>query len=206
MARKRRKPLFAGLSIDLPTGPEMYADHFYRQQAAEGTQTLLKTPPTPPNRRRMPGDRSPYDPIPADMRLVTTRGKNGIRESVGTPSVPARTRKTPGEKIHWATADGKRRSRSLQGYPTRVKDAEKTVYSARTGMSARPTPTREEKLVRAEIVAAREAVRVRAADPQAKLNDAIGRERDALSRGDTKTAESARAEIRALRKSIRKGA
>lgn len=216
MARKYRKPakpLFAGLSIDLPTGPEIYAENFKRQQAElSASSALLKTPPTPPNRRVMPGDRPAHLPIPADIRLLTTRGKNGVRESVGTPSVPMRTRKTAGVTLKPGTADGKRRSRSLVGFPVRDKRAEKVVYSGRVGMSARKALTVVEKCVSAEAHAARQhatlqadgaATLARIAEMRTALQTAIGRERDALAQGDQETANTARAEIRALRKSIK---
>lgn len=208
MARKRRKPLFAGLSVDLPTGPEMYADHFHAQRAADSARPLLKTPPTPPNRRPLPGGRAEDQARAAD---VSTRSRKGVVASVGTPNVPAGLRKSAGERVRPKSTDGRRKGRAASA--SRDKSAEKIVYSGRVGMTARKSLTREDvetaRIERALIglvnsmgqeVRAVVAEKSARADAQRNLSAAIGRERDALSRGDVKAAQSARADIRKFRK------
>jgi hypothetical protein len=211
MARKSRKPLFAGLSIDLPTGPQEYADHFHAQRAADSARPLLKTPPTPPNRRPVPGGRAENQARAAD---VTTRSRNGVVASVGTPNVPAGLRRTAGERVRPKSTDGRRKGRAASA--SRDKGAEKIVYSGRVGMTARRALTRDD-MARAKNALAAESVRAlrarvescaeRAAtarkSAQSSLSDAIARERNALARGDVQAAESARADIRKLRKSAR---
>ncbi|NIY68085.1 hypothetical protein SMALB_6167 [Streptomyces malaysiensis] len=144
--------------------------------------------------------------------MTMTRSAKGVRNSVGTTSVPTGLRKTAGEKLRPKKQDGRRKTRSLVGYPTRSKSAEKIVYSGRVGMTATRRMTSEMRVdVETRAVSqtlvnlasrARDtresaaSARKRAKDA---LADAIGRERDANARGDVKAAESARTDIRKFR-------
>ncbi|WP_188279278.1 hypothetical protein [Streptomyces sp. CBMA29] len=211
MARKPRKPLFAGLSIDLPTGPQMYAARFKAEQSAKDNATLLKTPPIPPSRRPLPGGRADNQARIADL---TTRSRKGVVPSVGTPNVPAGLRRTATEQVRPKSADGRRKGRAASA--SRDKSAEKIVYNSRVGMTARRALTRDDtarakNALAVETVAAfrarGEARTERASSArkraQTSLSDAIARERNALARGDVQAAESARADIRKFRKSAR---
>ncbi|MFH9731828.1 hypothetical protein [Streptomyces sp. NPDC017260] len=215
ITRKRHgKPLFSGLSTEDKTAAQEYAETFAREQATASANAHLKTPPTPPQFRELasnvPGARSKYDPPKADARLTMTRGAKGVRNTVGTTSVPTGLRKSAGEKQRPKAKDGRRKTRAAAA--TRSKGAEKIVYNSRVGMTAgkRMTPevraqvAHESTARHVETLRTRENTRAdiaRAAreDARVKLRDAIGRERDALARGDANAAKSARADIRNLR-------
>ncbi|MGW1261242.1 hypothetical protein ACWD7Y_04675 [Streptomyces drozdowiczii] len=210
MAANKPKPLFAGLSIDDPKPSVIYAERFAREQYAESARAHLKTPATPPERRPIPG-RFAGDPPKADVKLITVRSGGNVRPSVGTPSVPAGLRKTAGEKLRPKAKDGRRKTRAAA--KSRDKRSEKVVYSSRVGMTAGKRMTPE---IRAQVelrsvarslvtgharqIAREESARVSRADARTNLHNAIGREREAIARGDEKAALAARAEIRQFRK------
>ncbi|MGW3274948.1 hypothetical protein ACWDFH_26260 [Streptomyces kronopolitis] len=208
-----KKPLFSGLSFDDKTSAQLYNEEFARQQAELSAKAHLSTPPTPPMRRPRHGQVEYVEPKAA-VELITTRSsKNGVRPSKGTPSVPAGLRKSAGETQRQKSHDGRRRARSLVGYPTRAKDSEKIAYNGRVGMTARPRMTNEKRSQIAESVSVRtvETLRLRTirADVEANfsrteakrhLADALGRERDAKSRGDMVGAAAAREDVKKLRK------
>lgn len=213
--RKHGKPLFSGLAIEDKSAAQIYAENFTREQATESARAHLKTPPTMPQFRELPANnpaaRSKFDPPKADARLTMTRGAKGVRNSVGTTSVPTGLRKSAGEKLRPKAKDGRRKTRAAAA--TRSKGAEKIVYNSRVGMTAgkRMTPELRAEVARgvavqhAETLRTREVTRVENArlsreDAKAKLQDAIGRERDALACGDADAAKAARIEIRQFRK------
>ncbi|MFB7311771.1 hypothetical protein [Streptomyces sp. NPDC056192] len=207
------KPLFSGLSVAHdPTSAEIYAENFYREQAAQSARAHIKTPPTPPSRRVMPGDRPAGMPVPAAIKDVTTRSsKYGVRASVGTPSVPAGLRKSAGETLRPKSTDGRRKTRAAA--KTRDKGTQKIVYNSRVGMTAQKRMTPEIRdAIEMQTVARtlatiqqrentrQESARVAREDAKSQLAAAIGRERDAMARGDIDAAKIARAEIRQARK------
>lgn len=206
-----KKPLFAGLSVAHdPTSAEIYAENFKRERAHKSARAHLKTPATPPERRDIPG-RSKYDPPKADARLTMTRGRNGVRNTVGTTSVPNGLRKSAGEKLQPKAKDGRRKTRAAAA--TRAKGAEKIVYSARIGMTAgrRMTPelraqaargvaAQHVETLRARGIAEVKTARVSREDAKEKLRAAIGREREAITRGDKNAAREARTQIRQFRR------
>ncbi|MCC3766462.1 hypothetical protein [Streptomyces sp. UNOC14_S4] len=206
-----RKPLFAGLSTDDPKSSEIYSETFKQQQRQESANAHLKTPLTPPSHRpRHTADAG--GPEQVFIPLVTTRSsKYGIRESTGTPSVPAGLRKSDSESTPSRLKARARKRRA--GDKARYKDAEKIIYNGHFGMTARRSMTREEhadlaarSLAQAVVTQiSRENERVKnaachRAEAKRRLNDAIGRERDALARGDKNAAEMARADVRRFRK------
>jgi len=209
------KPLFSGLDTEDKSTAQIYAENFTREQATESARAHLQSPPTPPQFRELPANnpaaRSKFDPPKADARLTMTRSNKGIRNSVGTTSVPAGLRKSAGEKLRPKAKDGRRKTRAAAA--TRAKGTEKIVYNSRIGMTAGRRMTPE---IRAEVElhaaaqklatiqqrdnARRTAAHTARVDAKAMLRDAIGRERGALARGDEKAAKIARADIREFRK------
>lgn len=213
--RKYGKPLFSGLATEDKSASQLYRENFTREQATESARAHLQTPPTAPQYRELPANnpaaRSKYDPPKADARLTMTRGAKGVRNTVGTTSVPTGLRKSAGEKLRPKAKDGRRKTRAAAA--TRSKGAEKIVYNSRVGMTAgkRMTPEIRGQVARGvaaqhvETLRTREAARVETArlsraDAKAKLHDAIGRERAALACGDADAAKAARADIRQFRK------
>jgi hypothetical protein len=214
--RKYGKPLFAGLDTEDKSSAQIYAENFTREQATESARAHLQTPPTQPRFRELPANNpaasSKYDTRLSrpDARLTMTRSTKGVRNSVGTTSVPTGLRKSSGEKLRPKAKDGRRKTRAAAA--TRSKGAEKIVYNSRVGMTAgkRMTPELRAEVARgvaaqhAETLRTREITRVENVrlsreDAKAKLRDAIGRERDAIARHDDDAASAARADIRKFR-------
>ncbi|MFV0135542.1 hypothetical protein ACLGIH_20360 [Streptomyces sp. HMX87] len=212
--RKYGKPLFSGLDTEDKSSSQLYRENFAREQATESARAHLQTLPTAPQFRELPANnpaaRSKYDPPKADARLTMTRGAKGVRNTIGTTSVPTGLRKSAGEKLHPKAKDGRRKTRAAAA--TRSKGAEKIVYNSRVGMTAakRMTPelranvAREVAAQHAKTLRTREATRVENAHAareaaRKNLHDAIARERDALARGDTDAAKAARADIKKFR-------
>ncbi|MEU5425200.1 hypothetical protein AB0H73_06280 [Streptomyces olivoreticuli] len=211
-----KRPLFAGLSIDDPKPSQLYNANFTREQSNESRKAHLQSPPVLPKFRVMPGDmpKGTFDQARTD--LVYKRGKNGPMPFTGTSSVPAGLRKSGSDKARTprVSKDGRRRTRSHPMEPgVRSKSAQKVVYNGRIGMTARSAMTSQKREsvelnralsglvagMRREISAADGRISDRVENKRA-LADALGRERDALARGDKEAAAVARADVRRFRK------
>jgi hypothetical protein len=195
---------------------QMYAHRFYAAQQRDEQFTLIPTPAMLPHMR--PGkDDMPtgtFDRARAD--LVMTRSKGEVRNTFGTPSVPAGLRKSENEGgergVLPVSKDGRRKTRAAG--KARPKGPGTARFNGRVGMSARPVSVVNDPILR-ELRAAKEARdkhkelkksgskperELTADDFKSLINDALGRERAALAEGKHAQAQMYRENVRKWRK------